>query len=71
MVQWPQWLVWRRQWLLLAKTRRDALDALIQRVQALHSYDAPEVIAVPLAGGSETYLRWLDGEVHGGWHSLD
>lgn len=60
-----------QEWLLVAKTRREVLDALIQRVQALHSYDVPEVIAVPLAGGSETYLRWLDGEVHGGWHAVD
>ena len=59
------------EWLLIAKTRRDVLDALVQRVQALHSYDVPEVIALPLVGGSEAYLRWLDREVHGSWHAMD
>ena len=59
-----------QEWLLVAKTRREALDALIQRVQALHSYDVPEIIALPLAGGSEAYLRWLDGAIHGGRHDL-
>jgi periplasmic divalent cation tolerance protein len=59
------------EWLLIAKSRRDVLDALVQRVQALHSYDVPEVIALPLVGGSEAYLSWLDREVHGSWHSLD
>jgi periplasmic divalent cation tolerance protein len=59
------------EWLLIAKSRRDVLDALVQRVQALHSYDVPEVIALPLVGGSEAYLRWLDREVHGSWHALD
>lgn len=57
-----------QEWLLVAKTRRDVLDALVQRVQALHSYDVPEIIALPLVGGSETYLHWIDREVHGGWH---
>jgi periplasmic divalent cation tolerance protein len=59
------------EWLLIAKSRRDVLDALVQRVQTLHSYDVPEVIALPLVGGSEAYLRWLDREVHGSWHALD
>ena len=54
-----------------AKSRRDVLGALVQRVQALHSHDVPEVIALPLVGGSEAYLRWLDREVHGSWHALD
>jgi periplasmic divalent cation tolerance protein len=53
------------------KTRRDVLDELIQSVQRLHSYDLPEVIALPLAGGSQDYIRWLDKAVHGSWHSMD
>ena len=60
-----------QEWLLVAKSTRQVLDDLVRRVQALHSYDLPEVIALPVVGGSEAYLRWVDGEVHGGWHSLD
>jgi periplasmic divalent cation tolerance protein len=60
-----------REWLLIAKSRREVLDDLIRRVQSLHSYDVPEIIALPLVGGSETYLRWLDGEVEGNWHAVD
>ena len=60
-----------QEWLLVAKSTRQVLDDLVRCVQALHSYDLPEVIALPLVGGSEAYLRWVDGEVHGGWHSLD
>lgn len=59
------------EWLLVAKSRRDVLDSLVQRVQQLHSYDVPEIIALPLVGGSDAYLRWLDREVHGSWHALD
>ena len=60
-----------QEWLLVAKSRRDVLDRLVERVQALHSYDVPEIIALPLAGGSEPYLRWLDSVVEGGWHVTD
>lgn len=60
-----------QEWLLVAKSKRDVLDDLVQCVQAIHSYDLPEVIALPVVGGSEAYLRWVDSEVHSGWHSLD
>jgi periplasmic divalent cation tolerance protein len=60
-----------QEWLLVAKSRRDVLNDLVRRVQALHSYDVPEIIALPLVGGSDAYLRWIDREVHGGWHDLD
>jgi periplasmic divalent cation tolerance protein len=60
-----------QEWLLVAKSRREVLDDLVRRVQALHSYDVPEIIALPLVGGSEPYLRWIDEEVHGGWHALN
>jgi periplasmic divalent cation tolerance protein len=59
-----------QEWLIIAKSKRDVLDELVQRVQALHSYDVPEIIALPLTGGSETYLRWIDHEVQGGWHAI-
>jgi periplasmic divalent cation tolerance protein len=59
------------EWLLVAKSTREALDDLVRCVQALHSYDLPEIIALPVVGGSEAYLRWVASEVHGGWHALD
>jgi periplasmic divalent cation tolerance protein len=57
--------------LLVVKSRQDVLDDLVRRVQALHSYEVPEVIALPLVGGNEAYLSWIDREVHGGWHALN
>jgi len=60
-----------QEWLLVAKSRRDMLDRLVERVQALHSYDVPEIIALPLAGGSEPYLRWLDSVVEGSRRVVD
>jgi len=45
--------------LLLAKTTRAKFDDLEREVRALHSYDVPEIIAVPVVIGSAPYLHWL------------
>ncbi len=47
------------EWLLIIKTRAALFGALAARVLALHSYETPEVIAVPITAGSEAYLDWL------------
>lgn len=52
--------------LLLIKTRGELFDRLAARVRELHSYDVPEVIALPIAAGSEPYLRWIDESTAGG-----
>ena len=49
-----------RETLLIAKSRQPLLEPLIARVKALHSYTVPEVIALPILGGSPEYLRWLN-----------
>ncbi|MGE5809626.1 MAG: divalent-cation tolerance protein CutA [Nitrospirota bacterium] len=48
-----------RELLLICKSRQPLLGRLIARVKSLHSYTVPEVIALPVVGGSEDYLRWL------------
>jgi periplasmic divalent cation tolerance protein len=45
--------------LLLIKTSRRHLATLGQEVGRLHSYDVPEFIALPIAGGGRRYLDWL------------
>ena len=45
--------------LLIVKTRAGLFDRLKERVQALHAYDVPEIIAVPIVGGNEGYLEWM------------
>jgi periplasmic divalent cation tolerance protein len=45
--------------LLLAKTTRSKFEELEREVRALHSYDTPEIIAVPVVAGSARYLEWL------------
>ena len=47
--------------LLLIKSTRAAYPALEARVKALHTYDVPEIVAVPIAMGSADYLGWIKG----------
>lgn len=54
-----------REHLLLAKTRRRLLPRLVRTVRALHSYEVPEIVALPLAGGSRPYRAWLERELKG------
>jgi periplasmic divalent cation tolerance protein len=46
--------------LLLVKTRASLLSEIIGLVKEVHSYQVPEIIAMPIIGGSEEYLKWLD-----------
>lgn len=48
-----------REALLIIKSRLPLLELLIARVKSLHSYTVPEIIAVPIIGGSADYLNWL------------
>ena len=45
--------------LLLAKTTRSKFEELEREVRALHSYETPEIIALPIVAGSTPYLDWL------------
>lgn len=45
--------------LLIGKSRKPLLEKLVRRVKSLHSYSVPEIIAVPIVGGSQDYLSWV------------
>lgn len=47
------------EFLLVIKTHMTRVGDLEARVKALHSYDTPEVIAVPISAGSHAYLDWV------------
>ncbi|HEX5064565.1 MAG TPA: divalent-cation tolerance protein CutA [Myxococcota bacterium] len=48
--------------MLVAKTRASRAAALAARVRALHPYELPEVLALPVTDGSQAYLRWVVAE---------
>lgn len=45
--------------LLIAKTLNSKFADLEKAVRALHSYETPEIVAIPLTAGSVPYLKWL------------
>src|SRR5260370_25216583 len=45
--------------LLIVKTTMAKFDELEREVRALHSYETPEIVAIPLVAGSTPYLEWL------------
>ena len=45
--------------LLLAKTTREKFDDLDRAVREIHSYETPEIIALPVSAASAPYLKWV------------
>ncbi|MCX6898484.1 MAG: divalent-cation tolerance protein CutA [Verrucomicrobia bacterium] len=54
-----------REWLLVMKTRRNRFRAVERAVKELHSYQVPEIIALPLVAGQADYLQWIDDSLSG------
>ena len=49
-----------RESLLLVKTKASLFPEIVEPVNRAHSYEVPEIIALPIIAGSEDYLKWLD-----------
>ena len=50
---------------LIIKTRRELFPHLEERIRALHSYEVPEIIALPIVEGLDSYLAWIGNETKG------
>lgn len=48
------------EWNCLIKTREELYDKVETAIKKLHSYETPEIFAVPIIKGSSEYLSWLD-----------
>ena len=52
--------------LLIVKSKASLSDEIVRLVKGAHSYQAPEIIALPIIGGNPEYLAWIDAEVSEG-----
>ncbi|HEV2298702.1 MAG TPA: divalent-cation tolerance protein CutA [Candidatus Acidoferrales bacterium] len=53
-----------KEYLLVIKTSSRRFAGLEKEIRRLHSYEAPEIIALPIAAGSKPYLKWLEASVN-------
>lgn len=51
------------EWLLVIKSSRAHFEALRVELEKAHSYEVPEVVALPVVDGSKNYLNWLEREL--------
>ena len=57
---WKEKIEESREFLVLMKTRENLFEKLAKKVKELHSYEVPEVIALPPIRGLPAYLDWLN-----------
>lgn len=58
--RWEDRLDSARESLLLVKTKASLFPEIVEMVKRMHSYEVPEILALPIIAGSEDYLKWLD-----------
>jgi len=63
--RWQGQVETQEERLLVIKTRGERFEALREALVALHPYEVPEVVALPIAAGHAPYLAWLDDNSRG------
>jgi periplasmic divalent cation tolerance protein len=58
--RWQGKIETTQEWLCAIKSRAALYEELERAIQAVHPYEEPEIIAIPIVKGSEGYLAWLD-----------
>lgn len=60
---WQDKLDSAQESLLIIKTKASVLNEIVRLVRKIHSYDIPEIIALPIIGGNQDYLEWMGKEI--------
>jgi periplasmic divalent cation tolerance protein len=63
--RWQGRIERQKEILLIAKTTQSKFAELERQVRSLHSYETPEIVAIPLVAGSRPYLEWLLASLEG------
>lgn len=64
--RWRGEICREREDLLVMKTMESLFARVLERVRELHPYEVPEILALPVWGGFERYLRWVTEETGSG-----
>ncbi len=60
--RWDGEVTTASEWICTLKTVRIRVDQIAGLVGEVHSYQVPEVVAVPIVGGGRDYLAWVEAE---------
>ena len=60
--RWEGKVADEKEAVMIAKTREDLVEKVIERVRELHSYDCPCIVALPIVSGNPAFLDWIDEE---------
>lgn len=60
--RWQEKIETSDEWVCVAKCRSDQFAAIEREIVRLHPYEVPEIVAVPIVAGSQSYLDWLTTE---------
>ena len=60
---WEGKLCHENEAVLILKTTEERVEKLTARIKALHSYDCPCIVALPIDSGNPAFLEWVEGEV--------
>lgn len=63
--RWQGRIETAEEWQCWAKSRSNLYAEIEHAIRALHSYEVPEILAVPVLSGGADYLAWLEAEVKG------
>lgn len=66
---WQGELHQEQEWQLLIKTDLAQFRTLETKIRELHSYEVPEIIALPIVTGSQSYLQWISAQVKSAEHA--
>ena len=60
--KWQGKIIHAKEIRLQMKTKKSLFTQITNEIEALHTYDVPEIIMVPLINANEFYLKWIDSE---------
>lgn len=60
---WQGELHQEQEWQLLIKTELAQFETISAKIQELHSYEVPEIVAIPIIAGSNSYLQWISAQL--------
>ena len=61
--RWKENIEEEEEWLCIIKSLNDLYEQLEKVIKEIHSYEVPEILALPVVAGNQAYLEWLNKEL--------